>query len=358
MPDIFITMIKQTWNISEEEKFRILNLHESATKNLYLLKEQNQGEQESENSWTLCSKLITQSGDRFFVQTGDGSFAQIPKLSEVAGTIQGGELILNQETQDGLDVGEWMKGTQECMNKYPMVRQGNYRWFCYFDDMSSTLVGNKGTTEKLVKRNTPVFGVLSTDGSLGTAAMDFADQKVPKDKNGLPVQFGVSRTKSYVIEISPALFGEKGVPQEFKPEPKPTPTEEVIELNIESPFVFDKTELTPEAESQFRSFVEKLKKDYQNVPSNVEVITSASIDADPATKEKYNMDLSTRRANAIIDRLKSELGQTKLTFVPKPIGQTDKFSPGLKWPEVKDSNRTAPNRRLIIKLPKLIIKHG
>jgi len=33
-------MIKQTWNINEDEKLRILNLHESATKNLYLIKEQ------------------------------------------------------------------------------------------------------------------------------------------------------------------------------------------------------------------------------------------------------------------------------------------------------------------------------
>ena len=29
-------MIKQSWNIGSEEKYRILNLHESATKNLYL----------------------------------------------------------------------------------------------------------------------------------------------------------------------------------------------------------------------------------------------------------------------------------------------------------------------------------
>ena len=33
-------MIKQTWNIDEDERNRILNLHESATKNLYLIKEQ------------------------------------------------------------------------------------------------------------------------------------------------------------------------------------------------------------------------------------------------------------------------------------------------------------------------------
>jgi len=35
-------MIRQTWNIDENERFRILNLHESATKNLYLINEQNQ----------------------------------------------------------------------------------------------------------------------------------------------------------------------------------------------------------------------------------------------------------------------------------------------------------------------------
>ena len=34
-------MIKQTWNISDEEKYRILSIHETATKKLYLIKEQN-----------------------------------------------------------------------------------------------------------------------------------------------------------------------------------------------------------------------------------------------------------------------------------------------------------------------------
>jgi outer membrane protein OmpA-like peptidoglycan-associated protein len=284
---------------------------------------------------------------------GKGSYAQIPRLSEVSGVIQNGELVLNQKTKDGLSVGEWMHGSIECMNKRPMTYQGNYKWFSYFDDMTEKLEG-----KQFVGRNLPMFGVLSMDGSLGTASMDFAGQKIPKDKDGLTVQFGVSRTKSYILEISPAMNGEEGVPQDFKPEPKKEPTKEVIELNIESPFVFDKTDLTPEAETQFRTFIEKLKKDYQNVPSNVEVITSASIDAEPNSKEKYNMDLSTRRANAIIDGLKSELGQTKLTFTPKPIGQTDKFAPGLKYPEVKDNTKTAPNRRLIIKLPKLIIQHN
>ena len=42
-------MIKQSWNINEDEKLRILNLHESATKNLYLIKEQEIIGKDNEN---------------------------------------------------------------------------------------------------------------------------------------------------------------------------------------------------------------------------------------------------------------------------------------------------------------------
>lgn len=40
-------MIKQTWEISQEERNRIISLHESATKNLYLVSEQNTNETDS-----------------------------------------------------------------------------------------------------------------------------------------------------------------------------------------------------------------------------------------------------------------------------------------------------------------------
>ena len=42
-------MIKQTWEISNEERNRILSLHESATKNLYLMSEQNTDETKKES---------------------------------------------------------------------------------------------------------------------------------------------------------------------------------------------------------------------------------------------------------------------------------------------------------------------
>jgi hypothetical protein len=41
-------MIKQTWEISNEERTRIISLHESATKNFYILSEQNTAETEKD----------------------------------------------------------------------------------------------------------------------------------------------------------------------------------------------------------------------------------------------------------------------------------------------------------------------
>ena len=33
------------------------------------------------------------------------------------------------------------------------------------------------------------------------------------------------------------------------------------------------------------------------------------------------------------------------------MGETDKFAPGMKWPEVKDTKKTAPNRRVYTYIP-------
>lgn len=49
-------MIKQSWNIGEEERKRILNLHETATKKLYLIKEQENPVQGPGNTQTAIGK--------------------------------------------------------------------------------------------------------------------------------------------------------------------------------------------------------------------------------------------------------------------------------------------------------------
>jgi len=54
-------MIKQTWEISQEERNRIISLHESATKNLYLVSEQNTDETEKD-SISLTKRVEFPSG--------------------------------------------------------------------------------------------------------------------------------------------------------------------------------------------------------------------------------------------------------------------------------------------------------
>lgn len=322
-------MIKQTWNIGEEEKKRILNLHETATKKLYLIKEQQS------KSWSLCGYDIFEEGGNYYAIVDRGARIAVPKLSEVAGVIENGDIVVNDITQAGVDLGERFNSSQQCANKKPAMTYGANNLFVYFDDLESEL---------------PMFGVIGYYGKMQTGVADFMGEKIQKDKDGVVIQFKKSRSKSFLIEVSPAIKGSPTVDTPITPTP---PQVETIELNIESPFVFDKTDLTPDAQQQFNQFVENIKKNYRGVSGNVDVITSASIDADPVSKRTYNMELSTRRANAIIELLKSSLGQTSLTFSPKPLGQTDQFAPGMKWPEVKDNSQTAPNRRLIIKLPKI-----
>jgi hypothetical protein len=54
-------MIKQTWEISQEERNRIISLHESATKNFYLVSEQNTKETEKD-SISLTKRVEFPSG--------------------------------------------------------------------------------------------------------------------------------------------------------------------------------------------------------------------------------------------------------------------------------------------------------
>jgi len=64
-------MIKQTWNISDEEKYRILSIHETATKKLYLIKEQNA--QRFDYSMTKNDGFNEQTSGKalYFVKNGD-----------------------------------------------------------------------------------------------------------------------------------------------------------------------------------------------------------------------------------------------------------------------------------------------
>lgn len=358
-------MIKQTWEISDEERNRILSLHESATKNLYLMSEQVEAgnpqnisaELTNEPKWELMGFTIIQRGGEYFVyrpkdlkykshaaflkyQTAitdvPDTYIPIPTISELGGVItKGGQagstkIVPTELTQNAIYVGEMMNLLDG--------GKSSSLYYCAFD----------------TSRNIPIFGKISLTKKLYLGSHMVAGYEKVKEKPGTLISFGGKNyTDTYGIEISDEAQGVPVKPQDTPPIIPPTETPKVTTFDIESPFVFDKTELSDESEVKFKEFIEDIKKYYNNVKGDVTVTTSASIDSDPSKSEKYNMDLSIRRAQVIIDRLKNESGNKTLNFIANPIGQTDKFKPGAKWPEVKDNNQTAPNRRLIIKLPEV-----
>jgi outer membrane protein OmpA-like peptidoglycan-associated protein len=329
-------MIPQNWIITESEKSRILSLHLESTKNQYLINEQVE-----RKSWNLCQYTIIQDGDRYYLEVSANETIEIPTTDQIGGTLvrdqskKGLVFDYNDLTKKSISAGRLMKRTFQCANLFPEIgsRSSSPIWFCAFD----------------LKSDLPVYGQISSIGNIGTAQSP--NIEVVKEKEGSLIMYQKTRTDKYIIELSIAtkgkITGSTTIP------PKTPETTIPHQFNIESPFEFDKTSLTPESEIKFKEFLEIIKNRYNNVRGDVTVTTSASIDTDPNKTEDYNMKLSTNRANEIINRIKRETGNQTLNFIPNPIGQTDKFKPGYKWPEFTNKNDTAPNRRLIINLPKI-----
>lgn len=299
-------------------------------------------------SWRLCGYDIIKENGVFYCENNQGEMVKLPILSQLSGVIQGGEIAFDDDVFNGLELGQDMKAIA-CSNKYPMQYAGastsgeGGSWFLVIDDLS-----------RQHKEPTPIFTIFTWNGSLRVGGGNYSELKVLKEKEGTEIKFQVSRTRNFILELSPALAGSKNSSNPGNiPPPVKKPEFEQIKLDIQSPFEFDKVTLTPEAEVEFKKFVEKVKANYQGVSGNVEVISSASIDADEDQKRDYNQKLSDNRAATIANRLKTETGITTLNFVPKGIGQTDQFAKGMKYPEVKDNQKTAPNRRLIINMPTL-----
>ncbi len=348
-------------------------LKESQVKNIIksILNEQSTednlmgGRQTSEDTWQLCSYEITKKGGDYYVENSKGESLKLPLASQITGEITKDGIQFSDEILNGIRIGREMNqgdGSRKsidqngnevvfldgpCSQVRPMQYTGastsgkGGSWFIFIDDLSRRL-----------GEPTPVYSIFTWDGSLGVG--NYPTLERYKDRRGTVIKFQESRTPTFILEISPALAGKrKRIDKPTSTTPVKTPEFEEIKLDIQSPFEFDKVTLTPEAEIEFKKFVEKVKTNYQGVTGTVEVISSASIDGDEVQKKDYNQKLSDNRATTIANRLKTETGITTLTFAPKGIGQTDQFAKGMKFPEVKDVSKTAPNRRLIIKMPTL-----
>lgn len=94
-------MIKYNWDITKEEKSRIINLHENATKNQYI-KEQVEKKTVYYSYSLLPEKrpgsiVGTYSDNKLFVDFGDGNYMEIPSKQEIesGATVSDFEKITN-----------------------------------------------------------------------------------------------------------------------------------------------------------------------------------------------------------------------------------------------------------------------
>lgn len=334
-------MIKQTWYIPSTEKKRILSLHESATKNLYLIKEQNEE--------PIIQNSIPKNVNFLFSLKPLGQPMSLPARTDDQGNVyvewQGEERKLPTIQEIGQPK---FIPTQD----YLLESIEEWDWLNSFNDQMATntrqspfyIPSYDKSTSQLHFLIYQLLDLGKRDRRSRTQSNDFLQAN---DNKYMTMGNYNLIVKGDDLPTSDRIVATKPIPK------TEIPSKEIsLNLNISDPFEFDSTNLTPEGQSAFDDFVENLKKYIDLYSGDVEVITSSSIDADPKDKATYNMNLSLRRANAIINALKSRLGQTNLNFIPKPLGQTDQFARGMRFPKVRDKKQTAPNRRLIINLPK------
>ena len=134
---------------------------------------------------------------------------------------------------------------------------------------------------------------------------------------------------------------------------------------MESPFLFDSVEFVPGSDSQERldNFIREVNASYKDKNIGpIEVRATASIDGDPdkllpkkgnISRREYDLRLSQRRADHIADILTKGTG---IKFVGRGTGQTTEFN-GIGWTKENPTttDQTAPNRRLIVTMPKIIV---
>jgi outer membrane protein OmpA-like peptidoglycan-associated protein len=145
-----------------------------------------------------------------------------------------------------------------------------------------------------------------------------------------------------------------------------------LSLPLEDQFEYDTVDFVNDAKtmekinefiSKLKEYDEKYPEDFRNhVKTTKPVVYGyASIDGDPEenitgkfspcrgekTRGEYNKCLSQHRADKVAEILNRELADVEMNvFTASGEGETDRFAKGMKWPQVTDSSKTAPNRRV------------
>lgn len=350
-------MIKQSWVVSDDEKRRIISLHENATKRQYLIKEQDtESESLIQNNvpkninfrFPLKNFNIPESiecktddkGNVFYLSNGEEY--KLPTIQEI-------KLPTFWFTPDGflegVDDWEWVNGFNDIV-----VARNNQRRYLYIPSYDKSNLSLHFLFYDLVD-------ITKRDAKKKREADDYL--QLGDDKY---IRFG----NRFLVVVGDDLPTGGNMPTSGDTIPStPIETSEEIPINLDiaRPFVFDSTELTDEAKPIFEKFIKDVSEKYKGVTANVDVITSSSVDGDPSetlnsgiTRGQYDMNLSQRRAQAIADILNNRVGISTLKFIPRGIGQTTQFGPGWTREKPTTPEETEPNRRLIINLPRLTKK--
>ncbi len=183
-----------------------------------------------------------------------------------------------------------------------------------------------------------------------------------------PMMYYKKGGKGYYVRLYPgAIPGTKITPGGTPTKTTPTPIN--INLDITEPFVFDKTELTPDAQTKVDKFITDLSNNLtkypkygefllKNVPlvvayssrdkdSNDTVIGKLQACQSSKTIGEYNLCLSKERANVIAKMIKEKTG---INITPIGKGETTEFGPGWTKEKPTTPKDTLQNRRFSIKI--------
>jgi len=306
---------------------------------------------------------IVESGGRYYAVDGQNNETELPFRDEIQGTIVGrgknAVLRLDDLIADAETIGSNMRRSDGWnSNLAPLQTSGKDGWMAFMVRDGKKVSGN----DYVSVGPYPQLAAFSVKGGLRTENYPTNPANYVKQKEGTIIKFRSTMTRDFIIELSPCMDGYSTYsnPKPQTPQPKETPIVLTFEKGLNDAFNFDQITLNDDGNKNLQDLINYAKQNYQGVSANVPVICSSSIDGDPnqklkngMTRSDYNMDLSKRRSDAIANMLTTQIGIETLKFSPQGIGETDKFDPGKKWPEVTDKLQTAGNRKLIIQLPKL-----
>lgn len=124
-----------------------------------------------------------------------------------------------------------------------------------------------------------------------------------------------------------------------------TDTSTIVELASDALFAFDSAELSPEATSSLVKTADLIRA---GGPGEVAIVGHTDAKGDDA----YNQRLSERRARAVANWMKEQVGVRLRSFAVSGKGETTPVAPNVKSDSSDDPSGRARNRRVEVIIPK------